>query len=124
MAHDSPHLYCTELRTGQWEAMLAWYRQRLGLRATVRVVEDRYALLDAGGTRLALIGRDAPGDASRRWSLAFEVADLAAALARVAGEGERILPQRHAEGYCEAVVTDPDGNRVRLFAWDAGGSDR
>ena len=35
-----PGLYCIELRTTQWERAVAWYREALGLRVLVRVVDD------------------------------------------------------------------------------------
>ena len=59
--------------------MVAWYKTVLAMRSAVRIPEDRYALLVGGGSRLAIVGRDEPGPASARWSLAFEVADLDAA---------------------------------------------
>lgn len=108
-------LYAVELRTVQWEEMVAWYRGKLGLRTLIRIPDERYALLEAGGARLALIGRDAPDETSARWSLALECDDLDTALRQVAPAGSRIL--RNAEGYLELLVHDPDGNRVRLFAW-------
>ena len=73
---ERPGLYCVELRTQNWQTMLNWYREVLGLRVLVRVIDDGYALLDAGETRLALLARPAAGEASRRISLAFEVSDV------------------------------------------------
>lgn len=108
-------LYAVELRTAQWDEMLAWYRGKLGLRTLIRIPDERYALLEAGGARLALIGRDAADETSARWSLALECDDLDAALRQVAPAGSRIL--RNPEGYRELLVQDPDGNKVRLFAW-------
>jgi CheY-like chemotaxis protein len=35
-----PGLYCVELRTAQWEQAVLWYREALGLRVLVRVVDD------------------------------------------------------------------------------------
>lgn len=110
-------LYAVELRTVQWKEMVAWYREKLGLRTLIRIPDERYALLEAGGARLALIGRDAPDETSARWSLALECDDLEAALRQVAPSGARIL--RNPEGYQELLVHDPDGNRIRLFAWPA-----
>jgi predicted enzyme related to lactoylglutathione lyase len=108
-------LYAVELRTIQWEEMVDWYRRKLGLRSLIRIPDERYALLEAGGARLALIGRDAADETSPRWSLALECDDLDEALKRVAPTGAKIL--RNPEGYRELLVHDPDGNRVRLFAW-------
>ena len=50
---DRPGLYCIELRTQQWERLVEWYREVIGLRVLVRVTDDGYALLEAGETRNA-----------------------------------------------------------------------
>jgi predicted enzyme related to lactoylglutathione lyase len=98
--------------------MVHWYRTTLNLRVLVRVVEDGYALLEAGETRLALIRRDTLDDASARWSLAFEVDNLELAAARVLAAGAPLLehPPNH-EGFRDLLTEDPDGNRIRLFSW-------
>jgi predicted enzyme related to lactoylglutathione lyase len=111
-------LYSVELRTSRWGEMVAWYRSALGLRVLVRVVDEGYALIAAGSTRLALLAREETSGPSGRWSLGFEVDDLDAALRRLAAAGT-VAPsaQAHAEGFREVIVGDPDGNRVRLFEW-------
>ena len=113
-------LFAVELRTTQWEALVRWYREILGLRVALRVEEDRYALLLAEGTRLAILERPVEAPPSPCLVLVFEVADLAAiertlADAGVAFEG----PRHHAEGFSDLKLTDPDGNSLRLFAWPA-----
>ena len=118
--HAAPQLFSVELRTARWGEFVEWYRSVLGLRVLVRVVDDGYALLAAGDTRLAIIARSAPGEASRRWSLGFEVADLGAVYARLVEAGTDVIaPQENPEGFRELTVSDPDGNRLRLFAWTA-----
>jgi catechol 2,3-dioxygenase-like lactoylglutathione lyase family enzyme len=113
-----PSLYSVELRTTRWPQMVEWYRSVLGLRVLVRVVDDGYALIEAGETRLALISRDSNGEPSGRWSLGFEVYDLDQAAARLEASGSPFShPRRHAEGFQEVVTNDPDGNSIRLFAW-------
>jgi predicted enzyme related to lactoylglutathione lyase len=116
---DRPaELYCVELRTSRWQELVAWYKNALGMRSLLRVDEDRYALLAAGEARLAIVGRDEPGELSSRWTLVFEVSDLDAAEARLEGTGAEVLPRRlHPEGFSTIGTTDPDGNRVRLFSW-------
>lgn len=115
---DRPGLYCVELRTANWDNMVEWYREILGLRVLVRVTDDKYALLEAGDTRVALIGRNAAGEASRRISLAFEVSDVRHLAARLESVGSPVsYPKRDAEGLREANTSDPDGNRIRLFSW-------
>lgn len=115
---DRPSLYSIELRTSRWDELVDWYRSTLGLRVLVRVVDDGYALLAAGDTRLAILLRPAAGPPGSRWSLGFEVHDLDAARARLVASGAEVAPAAtHAEGFRELVVTDPDGNRIRLFSW-------
>ena len=40
--------------------MVFWYRNILGLRVLVRVVDDGYALFEAGDTRVAILSRRMP----------------------------------------------------------------
>lgn len=116
--HPRPQLFSVELRTARWAELVEWYRAVIGLRVLVRVVDDGYALLAAGDTRLTIIAREDPGEASRRWSLGFEVAGLDAVRARLLQEGIDVPPPRaNPEGFHEITVTDPDGNRLRLFTW-------
>lgn len=116
--HERPGLYAVELRTPRWADAVAWYRDVLGLRVLVRSADEGYALLAAGDVRLAILARPAAAAASDRWSLAFEVADLEGARARlVAAHAAPAEPRTHAEGYRELTVADPDGNRIRLFSW-------
>ena len=118
---ERPGLYCVELRTDHWEASVDWYRNILGLRVLVRVTDDGYALLDAGETRLALLKRTAPGEPTRRISLAFEVPDVHVIVERLTKHGlPYSAPKTDAEGLREVNVTDPDGNRLRLFTWPRG----
>jgi catechol 2,3-dioxygenase-like lactoylglutathione lyase family enzyme len=120
-------LFSIELRTRDWERLLGWYRDGLGMAVVVRSPEDRFALLAAGPTLLALLGRPSTDPPSGRWSLAFEADDLAALRTRLAERPDAPTPLpgicRHAEGYDELVVDDPDGNRVRLFAWPPEGDE-
>lgn len=117
-----PGLYCIELRTTRWRALLDWYRDVLGLRVLVRMTDDGYALLEAGENRLALLSREVTGEASHRISLAFEVHDVRTIIGRLQAAGASITyPERDPEGLREAITTDPDGNRIRLFAWPREG---
>jgi predicted enzyme related to lactoylglutathione lyase len=115
---DRPGLYCVELRTSNWSALVEWYREVLGLRVLVRVIDDGYALLEAGENRLALISRPDAGPPSPRISLAFEVSDVPQVAARLRVAGASVThPARDPEGIREAWTGDPDGNRIRLFSW-------
>ncbi len=113
-----PALFAVEIRTAGWDGLVAWYRDVLGLEVLLRVMDDRYALLGVGAARLAILGRDEPGLATGRWSLAFEVKDLETTSGRLAAAGiQAPVPLDNPEGFREIVVSDPDGNRIRIFAW-------
>ncbi len=118
---DRPALYCIELRTSNWPKLVDWYRNVLGLRVLVRVVDDEYALLEAGDNRLAIVARQTPGEATIRISLAFEVSNVQEIVARMRVAGAPVsYPARDPEGLREAETADPDGNRIRLFSWPGG----
>ena len=121
MSHPPPppSLFSVELRTARWELLVAWYRDIVGLKGLLRVEDDRYALLDAGCTRLAIMGRSTPGEPSGRWSLGFETDDLDAAWLRL-GAAATSPPRANPEGFRELVAIDPDGNKIRLFTWSPG----
>jgi catechol 2,3-dioxygenase-like lactoylglutathione lyase family enzyme len=116
-----PGLYCVELRSSNWERLVDWYRTVLGLRVLVRVVDDGYALIEAGETRLAILKRPIPGEPSGRISLAFEVSDMGQVCQRLMDAGSSVRhPQNDPEGLRETTTLDPDGNRIRLFCWPRG----
>ena len=113
-----PTLFAVELRTTRWAELVAWYRDVLGLKVLLRVIDDRYALLAAGGSRLAILGRDEPAETNARVTLCFEVTCLDTARSTLAAAGNLTAePVANPEGFRELIVTDPDGNRLRLFAW-------
>jgi catechol 2,3-dioxygenase-like lactoylglutathione lyase family enzyme len=114
----SPGLYCVELRTDNWPRLLDWYRNVLRLRVLVRVVDDGYALLEAGDARIALLSRTSTNLPSDRMSLAFEVTDIPQLSLRLEEAGSPLShPSHDREGLREVNTVDPDGNRIRLFAW-------
>ncbi len=113
--------FAAEVRTAAWEALVAWYREVLGLRVLLRVSDDGYALLGDARGRIAIVSRPDPGPAGERIGLAIEVADLDAAAARLAAAGADVTRRPpNPEGFAELLTRDPDGNRLRLFTWGAG----
>lgn len=106
----------TELAVADFAASLAWYRDRLGLRVLLLDGPNGFALLQGpDGGRLALkAGVPHPGGVT----VHFEVADLGAELARL---GVPDAPVKASpEGYRRAILRDPDGYAVGLFAWAGG----
>jgi len=115
---NPPELYAIEIRTGNWSESIGWYRDVLGLRSLIRVVEDNFALLQAGPVMVSLLARQNPGEATARISLAFEVEDLTGAVDRLVNAGAALTHvRRDGEEYRDLMTTDPDGNRIRLFCW-------
>lgn len=113
-----PVFYSLILRTDQWERAVRWYREVLGLRSLIRVPEDQFAQLQAGGSFVVLLGRPDPDLASQRYGLEFEVEDLDAAVARFESANWTYHgPALSDEGFLHITTLDPDGNRLRLFTW-------
>jgi predicted enzyme related to lactoylglutathione lyase len=111
-------LYCIELRTTRWTELVTWYRDVIGMRVAVRMTGRQYALLTGREGRLAILGRPDKIDDGHRWNLVFETPELDAVRARLITAGTRIEePTEQHENYQEFVATDPDGNRIRFFAW-------
>lgn len=113
-----PQVFAIELRAADWAGMVRWYREVLGLKVLLRVIDDQYAQLHAGSVQLAIVGHGDPGMPSGRVTLAFEVADSDTTALRLSAAGwEFERRERNAEGLSEIVTTDPEGNRLRLFEW-------
>ena len=109
-------LYLVELSVADVLASVVWYRDRFGLPVILLDEPNRYALMAAGPTRVALKqGPERPGGTV----LTFHVPDLDAELTRLAGKA--ILPlspvKASPEGYRVARFTDPDGNQLAIFEW-------
>jgi catechol 2,3-dioxygenase-like lactoylglutathione lyase family enzyme len=124
MNQPSPggELYAIELRTSQWEELVRWYRNVMGLRSLLRVVDDGYALLVTGGTRLVIVAHEESGEATPRLTLALEATDLLATIGQLRGAGAEVSEVRHnSEGLAEVITHDPDGNRIRIFSWPGDG---
>jgi catechol 2,3-dioxygenase-like lactoylglutathione lyase family enzyme len=109
-----------EITVSDWPASLRWYRDVLGLEVQLQVDAQRFALLQAGAGRIALKeGRARPGSVR----VTFEVDDLPSWLERLARHGVAAegAVKESAEGYRRAVVRDPDGQELCLFAWCSEG---
>ena len=112
-------LYSVQLRTADWERLVDWYREVLGLKVLLRVVEDRYALLSCGNSRLAVIEdrRLDPAADGDRATLIFEVSQLAPYEERLGRHGVSVARRQNPEGFQQLSLSDPDGNPLRLICW-------
>ncbi|GAA4419706.1 VOC family protein [Bremerella cremea] len=111
-------LFAIEIRTTQWQKLVEWYSAALGMKSSVRSDEDGYALLVGSGWRLAILARDEVDHRNHSTiSLAIEVEDLGSAQDHIAP----LLTETPAaiessdEGFLQWTITDPDGNRIKLF---------
>lgn len=113
--------YVIELAVHDFHAMVAWYRDVLGLTVTLDVPADRFALLEAGAGRIALKerahNRRIGGD-----RLVFEVTDLDGMVGKLQAQGVTLLKtiQASPEGYRRAVIADPEGREICLFERQRG----
>lgn len=100
-----------ELAAPDYESTFAFYESVLGVAVSeMRVNDEPYGLLDVGPENVAGATTAAPG-APAHWLVYFGVADLDAAVARLAELGGTVLdPPVAAPGVGRwAVVTDPQG---------------
>jgi lactoylglutathione lyase len=114
----SPSIEHVALWTNDLEGLRWWYERWLGARASERYENTdtgfaSYFLEFEGGARLELMHR--PGEApGLRAHVAFSLGSQQAVDALAAELGAVEGPRTTGDGYYEAVVLDPDGNRVEL----------
>jgi catechol 2,3-dioxygenase-like lactoylglutathione lyase family enzyme len=113
MTESIGRLSAVMLNVEDMDKACAFYRDTMGLTLKFRD-GDRYAAFDAGGVTLALAGQSERG--ASPVALNFKVADLPAALDRLAAGGAR-LESGPVEGPHEkrAALRDRDGHAINLF---------
>jgi glyoxylase I family protein len=109
--------------TGQFERMRRFYVEVLGLAEAGGFPEHHIVFLDAGSTRIELLGQDIGSDQEQRagWHhLALEVDDVDAAFSTLTRCGvdvhsppESFPPE--APVFRIAFLRDPDGNLLELI---------
>lgn len=116
-------LYFVQLTVADWPRSVDWYRQTLGLQLVRCAQQERFALLRAGRSHLALKeGAPVPGTVL----LAFAVPNLPAAMDRFAQLGiqPEQPPKVSLEGYRRVLYRDPDGHQLCLFEWTGAADSR
>ena len=118
-------LFMTVIRVVRWKTTVRWYIDTLGLRPLLLDSTHEFALLSAGGGRVALQGvKEAQMAAARgRVRLVFQVADLDCERRHLIEQGIAVGEpiENHAEGYREIRFQDPEGYSLRFFAWSDPG---
>lgn len=112
------------MKVRNWEAMVAWYVDVLGLSIKYREDHDRWCQLmfpDEGGAQLALYGiadQDVR-EGANRCVPDIEVEDLNSALEalRVRGVTVQGGVRGGEEGFRIATIVDPEGNELQLYQW-------
>jgi predicted enzyme related to lactoylglutathione lyase len=114
-------LFMTVVRVSDWESVVRWYTDTLGLAPVLLDPEHEFAFLAAGQGRLGLQGSHRGRDLSARSRvrLVFEVPDVDVERQKLIERGVAVSEpfNNSEEGYREVRLRDPDGNSLTLFAW-------
>jgi predicted enzyme related to lactoylglutathione lyase len=116
------NLAMIELRADNWERLVEWYHDVLGLPVLMRVPANSYAMLQAGHVHLAIKERSTAPPAVQHeegTTLYFAVSDVEAELQRLMELGVPLLKPLKVtpENYRRVIIADPEGQRICLFDW-------
>lgn len=108
------------LRTENWDEMVAYYRDRVGLVQKFADPKSQYAMFETGVVRLAIEGTFKPAFARRPGIGAlmanFQVTNLADAVKNLAQHGVAMLTEiRHGPDYDYVAFADPEGNEHIMY---------
>jgi len=104
------------LKVRDWDGMLKFYQDIIGLEPAYLEPEDKYGQLDAGNIRLSLsVGGELP--TGSRLTIQFQVEDLLAEIARLESLGCEFFDKQLATGeaYRMAQFRDPEGNAIAIY---------
>ena len=112
------NLNLISLKVEDWNRMVTFYQEVIGLEPIVLEPEHRYGWLEAGTVRLSLMGKDglAPAENSRL-SLQFQVEDLLEAMKNLEMRGCVFFDKQldTGEPYRMAQFHDPEGNAIAIY---------
>ncbi|MFI5202654.1 MAG: VOC family protein [Candidatus Kapaibacterium sp.] len=105
------------LNVSDWEGMVKWYQDVLGLTPLTLQPEHRYGWLDAGPVRLGINGTHEAVEPSGRVAIQFEVKNLNEEMARLGALGCEFFDVQNDEedGYRMASFRDPEGNAIAIY---------
>ncbi|SIN79145.1 hypothetical protein SAMN05444166_0879 [Singulisphaera sp. GP187] len=108
-----------ELQVADWPRAVRWYVEVLGLRLVLEDVANQFALLEAGGSRLALKAGGGGVGETPTVRLVFRVRDADAERDRLITRGSEVSPARDhpAESYRSVSLTDCERTPITLFSW-------
>ncbi len=119
MAVESSYtLSIVTVDVSDWEGMVDFYQDVLGLNAIELEPEHRYGWLDAGTVVLAFRGVDEEQEKSGTGiSLQFEVDDIDTAIKELEAAGAEFYDKQleGEEGYRIAYFYDPEGNSLAVY---------
>lgn len=109
------------LNVSDWDGMVKWYQNVLGLKPITLQPEHRYGWLDAGAVRLGINGTHKPGEGEGegegRIGIEFEVRNIQEEMKRLEGLGCEFFDIQNDEedGYRMASFHDPEGNTISIY---------
>jgi predicted enzyme related to lactoylglutathione lyase len=108
------------LRVDNWKDMLAYYRDKMGLKPRMVAEDVQYAMFDTGTVRFAIEGPAKPAFAKRKGKGAlvtnFKVEDIKTTLAELQRNGVKVLTEiKQGPNYDYVVVEDPEGNEQIVY---------
>ncbi len=112
------NLNLISLQVEDWDRMVTFYQEVIGLEPIVLEPDHRYGWLNAGGIMLSILEKKslAPAENSRL-SLQFQVEDLIETMKHLEAKGCVFFDKQldTGEPYRMAQFRDPEGNRIAIY---------
>lgn len=108
------------LRVNNWNQMLAYYRDKVGLKPRMVAEDVQYAMFDTGTVRFAIEGPAKPAFAKQPGKGAlmtnFKVEDIKGTLSDLKKNGVKVLTDiKQGPNYDYVVIEDPEGNEQIVY---------